>query len=69
VRTHRHALNNRNARGSFAYLCPPQRVKQQHKTLKKTRRYIIDGVEVTSTTSKVVDDLDLDNQKEKRVLR
>uniref|UniRef100_H2Y582 Protein kinase domain-containing protein n=1 Tax=Ciona savignyi TaxID=51511 RepID=H2Y582_CIOSA len=41
----------------------------QHKTMKKTRRYIIDGVEVTSTTTKIIDDLDVDNQKEKRVLR
>uniref|UniRef100_H2Y587 Protein kinase domain-containing protein n=1 Tax=Ciona savignyi TaxID=51511 RepID=H2Y587_CIOSA len=40
-----------------------------HKTMKKTRRYIIDGVEVTSTTTKIIDDLDVDNQKEKRVLR
>uniref|UniRef100_H2Y589 Protein kinase domain-containing protein n=1 Tax=Ciona savignyi TaxID=51511 RepID=H2Y589_CIOSA len=39
----------------------------QHKTMKKTRRYIIDGVEVTSTTTKIIDDLDVDNQKEKRL--
>uniref|UniRef100_F6WV80 Protein kinase domain-containing protein n=1 Tax=Ciona intestinalis TaxID=7719 RepID=F6WV80_CIOIN len=46
-----------------------QRIKNQHKTLKKTRRYIIDGVEVTSTSTKVIDDWDFENQKEKRVLR
>nr|XP_018667615.1 serine/threonine-protein kinase 10 isoform X5 [Ciona intestinalis] len=45
------------------------RIKNQHKTLKKTRRYIIDGVEVTSTSTKVIDDWDFENQKEKRVLR
>uniref|UniRef100_H2Y588 Protein kinase domain-containing protein n=1 Tax=Ciona savignyi TaxID=51511 RepID=H2Y588_CIOSA len=43
--------------------------RKEHKTMKKTRRYIIDGVEVTSTTTKIIDDLDVDNQKEKRVLR
>ncbi|XP_078484658.1 serine/threonine-protein kinase 10 isoform X6 [Ciona intestinalis] len=45
------------------------RIKNQHKTMKKTRRYIIDGVEVTSTSTKVIDDWDFENQKEKRVLR
>nr|CAB3266367.1 STE20-like serine/threonine-protein kinase [Phallusia mammillata] len=56
------ALTSQQANGT-------QQTKRQHKTLKKTRRYIIDGVEVTSTTSKVIDDFDLENQKEKRVLR
>ncbi|XP_018667616.2 serine/threonine-protein kinase 10 isoform X7 [Ciona intestinalis] len=46
-----------------------KRIKNQHKTMKKTRRYIIDGVEVTSTSTKVIDDWDFENQKEKRVLR
>ncbi|XP_078484657.1 serine/threonine-protein kinase 10 isoform X4 [Ciona intestinalis] len=46
-----------------------ERIKNQHKTMKKTRRYIIDGVEVTSTSTKVIDDWDFENQKEKRVLR
>ncbi|XP_076814978.1 serine/threonine-protein kinase 10-like isoform X1 [Clavelina lepadiformis] len=46
-----------------------QRSKQQHRTLKKTRRYMIDGVQVTSTTTKIIDELDIENQKEKRVFR
>ncbi|XP_076814981.1 serine/threonine-protein kinase 10-like isoform X4 [Clavelina lepadiformis] len=50
---------------------PPSthRSKQQHRTLKKTRRYMIDGVQVTSTTTKIIDELDIENQKEKRVFR
>lgn len=41
--------------------------KMQNKTLKKTRRYVIDGVEVTSTYTKAIEDIQ--DEKEKRVLR
>ena len=46
-----------------------QRANPKHRTMKKTRKYTIDGVEVTSTTTKVINDVDLKNEKEKRVLR
>lgn len=46
-----------------------QRANPKHRTMKKTRKYTIDGIEVTSTTTKVISDIELKNEKEKRVLR
>jgi len=43
--------------------------KYSHKTMRKTRKYMIDGVEVTSTSIKVIDDIIDEDQKEKRILR
>ncbi|KAK3530467.1 hypothetical protein QTP86_024376, partial [Hemibagrus guttatus] len=45
-----------------------QERKQQKKTLKKTRKFIVDGVEVSVTTSKIVTDNDTKNE-EMRFLR
>ncbi|XP_027012146.1 STE20-like kinase b [Tachysurus fulvidraco] len=45
-----------------------QERKRQKKTLKKTRKFIIDGVEVSVTTSKIVTDNDTKNE-EMRFLR
>uniref|UniRef100_A0A674D060 non-specific serine/threonine protein kinase n=1 Tax=Salmo trutta TaxID=8032 RepID=A0A674D060_SALTR len=42
--------------------------KRQKKTLKKTRRFVVDGVEVSVTTSKIVTDNDTKNE-EMRFLR
>lgn len=43
-------------------------MKRQKKTLKKTRKFIVDGVEVSVTTSKIVTDNDTKNE-EMRFLR
>lgn len=43
-------------------------LKRQKKTLKKTRKFIVDGVEVSVTTSKIVTDNDTKNE-EMRFLR
>ncbi|KAL1005906.1 hypothetical protein UPYG_G00065410 [Umbra pygmaea] len=45
-----------------------QDIKRQKKTLKKTRRFMVDGVEVSVTTSKIVTDNDTKNE-EMRFLR
>uniref|UniRef100_A0A6Q2XLX8 non-specific serine/threonine protein kinase n=1 Tax=Esox lucius TaxID=8010 RepID=A0A6Q2XLX8_ESOLU len=45
-----------------------QDTKRQKKTLKKTRRFMVDGVEVSVTTSKIVTDNDTKNE-EMRFLR
>ncbi|XP_029545197.1 STE20-like serine/threonine-protein kinase isoform X1 [Salmo trutta] len=45
-----------------------QDTKRQKKTLKKTRRFVVDGVEVSVTTSKIVTDNDTKNE-EMRFLR
>ncbi|XP_063056126.1 STE20-like kinase b [Engraulis encrasicolus] len=45
-----------------------QEVKRQKKTLKKTRKFMVDGVEVSVTTSKIVTDNDTKNE-EMRFLR
>uniref|UniRef100_A0A667YNH2 non-specific serine/threonine protein kinase n=1 Tax=Myripristis murdjan TaxID=586833 RepID=A0A667YNH2_9TELE len=45
-----------------------QDTKRQKKTLKKTRKFIVDGVEVSVTTSKIVTDNDTKNE-EMRFLR
>ncbi|XP_048464678.1 STE20-like serine/threonine-protein kinase isoform X2 [Rhincodon typus] len=45
-----------------------QEMKQQKKTLKKTRKFMVDGVEVKVTTSKIVTDNDKNNE-EMRYLR
>lgn len=42
--------------------------KRQKKTLKKTRKFMVDGVEVSVTTSKIVTDNDAKNE-EMRFLR
>lgn len=42
--------------------------KRQKKTLKKTRKFMVDGVEVSVTTSKIVTDNDSKNE-EMRFLR
>lgn len=42
--------------------------KYQKKTLKKTRKFMVDGVEVSVTTSKIVTDNDTKNE-ELRFLR
>lgn len=42
--------------------------KHQKKTLKKTRKFIVDGVEVNVTTSKIITDNDTKNE-EMRFLR
>uniref|UniRef100_A0A8C7TUP1 non-specific serine/threonine protein kinase n=1 Tax=Oncorhynchus mykiss TaxID=8022 RepID=A0A8C7TUP1_ONCMY len=49
---------------------PPsiQDTKRQKKTLKKTRRFVVDGVEVSVTTSKIITDNDTKNE-EMRFLR
>uniref|UniRef100_A0A667XY79 non-specific serine/threonine protein kinase n=1 Tax=Myripristis murdjan TaxID=586833 RepID=A0A667XY79_9TELE len=48
--------------------CLFQDTKRQKKTLKKTRKFIVDGVEVSVTTSKIVTDNDTKNE-EMRFLR
>ncbi|XP_069756515.1 STE20-like serine/threonine-protein kinase isoform X2 [Narcine bancroftii] len=45
-----------------------QELRQQKKTLKKTRKFMVDGVEVKVTTSKIVTDNDKNNE-EMRYLR
>lgn len=45
-----------------------QEAKRQKKTLKKTRKFMVDGVEVSVTTSKIVTDNDTKNE-EMRFLR
>lgn len=45
-----------------------QDAKCQKKTLKKTRKFMVDGVEVSVTTSKIVTDNDTKNE-ELRFLR
>ncbi|XP_045074313.1 serine/threonine-protein kinase 10 [Coregonus clupeaformis] len=45
-----------------------QETKRQKKTLKKTRRFMVDGVEVSVTTSKIITDNDTKNE-EMRFLR
>lgn len=45
-----------------------QEAKRQKKTLKKTRKFLVDGVEVSVTTSKIVTDNDAKNE-EMRFLR
>ncbi|XP_062304079.1 STE20-like kinase b [Osmerus eperlanus] len=45
-----------------------QDIKRQKKTLKKTRKFMVDGVEVSVTTSKIVTDNDTKNE-EMRFLR
>uniref|UniRef100_UPI00398F6D83 STE20-like serine/threonine-protein kinase isoform X2 n=1 Tax=Pristiophorus japonicus TaxID=55135 RepID=UPI00398F6D83 len=45
-----------------------QEMRQQKKTLKKTRKFMVDGVEVRVTTSKIVTDNDKNNE-EMRYLR
>ncbi|XP_077426131.1 STE20-like serine/threonine-protein kinase isoform X2 [Vanacampus margaritifer] len=45
-----------------------QEIKRQKKTLKKTRKFIVDGVEVSVTTSKIITDNDTKNE-EMRFLR
>ncbi|KAI4882075.1 hypothetical protein NFI96_028334 [Prochilodus magdalenae] len=47
---------------------PVQDTKRQKKTLKKTRKFIVDGVEVSVTTSKIITDNDIKNE-EMRFLR
>lgn len=49
-------------------LCHLQESKRQKKTLKKTRKFMVDGVEVSVTTSKIVTDNDAKNE-EMRFLR
>nr|XP_018667613.1 serine/threonine-protein kinase 10 isoform X2 [Ciona intestinalis] len=68
TKSHRRTLSD-SIKDTVNAILNSSRIKNQHKTLKKTRRYIIDGVEVTSTSTKVIDDWDFENQKEKRVLR
>lgn len=46
----------------------PLVIKRQKKTLKKTRKFIVDGVEVSVTTSKIITDNDTKNE-EMRFLR
>lgn len=45
-----------------------QETRRQKKTLKKTRKFIVDGVEVSVTTSKIVTDSD-SKTEELRFLR
>lgn len=45
-----------------------QEMKRQKKTLKKTRKFMVDGVEVSVTTSKIITDNDAKNE-EMRFLR
>lgn len=45
-----------------------QDTKRQRKTLKKTRKFIVDGVEVSVTTSKIITDNDTKHE-EMRFLR
>uniref|UniRef100_A0A8C7TA10 non-specific serine/threonine protein kinase n=1 Tax=Oncorhynchus mykiss TaxID=8022 RepID=A0A8C7TA10_ONCMY len=46
----------------------PLSIQRQKKTLKKTRRFVVDGVEVSVTTSKIITDNDTKNE-EMRFLR
>uniref|UniRef100_A0A8C7U096 non-specific serine/threonine protein kinase n=1 Tax=Oncorhynchus mykiss TaxID=8022 RepID=A0A8C7U096_ONCMY len=46
----------------------PPSIQRQKKTLKKTRRFVVDGVEVSVTTSKIITDNDTKNE-EMRFLR
>ena len=48
--------------------CVQQETRRQKKTLKKTRKFMVDGVEVSVTTSKIVSDSDTKNE-EMRFLR
>uniref|UniRef100_A0A7N6ABL5 non-specific serine/threonine protein kinase n=1 Tax=Anabas testudineus TaxID=64144 RepID=A0A7N6ABL5_ANATE len=53
---------------SFLFLMKHLDTKRQKKTLKKTRTFIVDGVEVSVTTSKIITDNDAKNE-EMRFLR
>ncbi|KAM9363893.1 STE20-like serine/threonine-protein kinase [Symphorus nematophorus] len=57
-------LSKTKERGSVSI----QDTKRQKKTLKKTRKFIVDGVEVSVTTSKIITDNDTKNE-EMRFLR
>ncbi|XP_068112819.1 STE20-like serine/threonine-protein kinase isoform X2 [Hyperolius riggenbachi] len=57
-------LTNRKESGSISI----QETRRQKKTLKKTRKFIVDGVEVSVTTSKIVTDND-SKSEELRFLR
>uniref|UniRef100_A0AAY4BM56 non-specific serine/threonine protein kinase n=1 Tax=Denticeps clupeoides TaxID=299321 RepID=A0AAY4BM56_9TELE len=56
---------SKNKDGSFPSI---QDTRRQKKTLKKTRKFMVDGVEVSVTTSKIVTDSDAKNE-EMRFLR
>ncbi|XP_039263966.2 serine/threonine-protein kinase 10-like isoform X2 [Styela clava] len=47
----------------------PRRAKRQRKTLRKTRRFMVDGVQMQVTTTKETTAADLENQQERRYLR
>uniref|UniRef100_A0AAQ5YII1 non-specific serine/threonine protein kinase n=1 Tax=Amphiprion ocellaris TaxID=80972 RepID=A0AAQ5YII1_AMPOC len=64
-----HSNNKRIAGTSLnSSLLFSQDTKRQKKTLKKTRKFIVDGVEVSVTTSKIITDNDTKNE-EMRFLR
>ncbi|XP_039263970.2 serine/threonine-protein kinase 10-like isoform X5 [Styela clava] len=46
-----------------------ERAKRQRKTLRKTRRFMVDGVQMQVTTTKETTAADLENQQERRYLR
>lgn len=63
-------VSEQNPKPSFFcnVLLFPQELKRQKKTLKKTRKFMVDGVEVSVTTSKIITDNDAKNE-EMRFLR
>lgn len=48
--------------------CPPQDSQMNKKTLKRTRKFVVDGVEVSVTTSKIISE-DEKKDEEMRFLR
>lgn len=49
-------------------ICPGQNSRLHNKTLKRTRKFVVDGVEVSITTSKIISD-DEKKDEEMRFLR
>lgn len=54
--------------GSSFPPCPPQDSRMHKKTLKRTRKFVVDGVEVSVTTSKIISE-DEKKDEEMRFLR
>ena len=46
-----------------------KKAKRQKKTLKRTRKFVVDGEEVTVTSTVTQSDADVERQSEKRIMR
>jgi len=68
VYTLEYQLSHRGLLGHVFFFLFFQDNKRQKKTMKKTRRFMVDGVEVSVTTSKIITDNDTKNE-EMRFLR